>query len=315
MTRYQPKRYLIALQNHHGVCADILSYGATLAHFVLPDGTNIVLSLPTPQAYAQARNYLGGTVGRVIGRIAQGHWESGSRRYQFVQNDGPNHAHGGLIGLDMRDFALTPLPRQNAVALTYLDPAETNGYPGNLRVKVTYRLDERDTLHYQVVASSDALTLCDIANHTYFNLAGEGDVLAQRLQLAADTVLPLDAASIPCGRLSVAGSCFDFRTGRLLGSTVRSRDPQIVAQRGLNHPFLLCYDEIAAQLSSPQRRLIMMTDAPAIVVYTGNHFDHSGVAANLGQYVGVALEAQVPPTADPTLPGWCWLLASALRVR
>ncbi|KRK34610.1 aldose epimerase family protein [Loigolactobacillus bifermentans] len=306
----------IHLTNGHGMTAVILNHGATVAQILVPttaDKTNMIMSLPTFQDYSKERNFLGGTVGRIIGRMAAGKWQVGNTVQQFTLNDGPNHAHGGDEGLDTQvfDFTTDYTAHTASVTLTLFDPAGHNGYPGNLQVQVTYTLTDQDTLTFAVTAVSDALTLCNIANHTYFNLADAGqDVQAQQLQINADYYLPLNAASIPdTGRQAVAGTVFDLRQPQALGAVLRSTDPQIVAEHGLNHPFLLNDQQQGAVLSLPgtSRRMTLTTDAPSVVAYTANHFNHTGVAANLGQYDGVALEAQVPPTADPQLSG-CVLL-------
>jgi aldose 1-epimerase len=306
----------IRLTNSHGMTAVILNHGATVAQILVPTAagpTNLIMSLPTFQDYSKERNFLGGTVGRIIGRMAAGKWQVGDTVQQFTLNDGPNHAHGGDAGLDTQvfDFTTDYTAHTASVTLTLFDPAGHNGYPGNLQVQVTYTLTDQDQLTFAVTAVSDALTLCNIANHTYFNLADAGqDVQAQQLQINADYYLPLNKDSIPdAGRQAVADTVFDLRQPQVLGKVLRSTDPQIVAERGLNHPFLLNDHQQSAVLSLPgtNRRMTLTTNAPAVVVYTANHFNHTGVAANLGQYDGVALEAQVPPTADPTL-GSCVLL-------
>lgn len=307
----------IRLTNNHGMTAVILNYGATVAQILVPttkgQPANLIMSLPTIQDYSKERNFLGGTVGRIIGRMAAGRWQVGANTRQFCLNDGPNHAHGGVAGFDTQvfDFTTDYTADTASVTLTLFDPAGHNGYPGNLKVQVTYTLTNQDTLTFQVTAISDALTLCNIANHTYFNLAATGaDVQGQQLQLNADYYLPLDAASLPAaGRQSVTDTVFDFRQPQLLGQVLSSTDPQIVSQHGLNHPFLLNDHQQCGVLSLPgtNRRMTLTTDAPAVVVYTANHFNHTGVAANLGPYAGVALEAQLAPTTDPQM-GSCVLL-------
>lgn len=301
---------VITMKNARGAEVSVLNYGATLERFAVPlaDGTlaNMILSLNTAADYSKARNFLGGTVGRIIGRMQDGFWDAGDKKYQFELNDGPNHAHGGSHGFDTQVFDF--MVRQNAdsaaVILTLLDPAGHDGYPGNVKLQATYTFDEQSTLTYHLSAITDAKTLMNPANHTYFNLDGGGQVLGQKLMLDASAYLPLNANSIPdAGRAPVAGTPFDFRAGRQIRIALQSRDAQIVAQHGLNHPFLLDGHDVSATLTSSDgaRRMTMKTTAPAIVVYTGNHFDHTGVASNIGQYDGVALEAQFPPSADPTL--------------
>ena len=302
----------ITLKNKNGVTATILNYGATLEKFCLPAADshtapeNMILSLPRPEDYSKARNFLGGTVGRIIGRMAAGTWQDGDTTRQFAINDAPNHAHGGPEGLDTQVFTFRVQQTADtaSVILDLIDNAGHDGYPGTMHLTATYTLDDFDTLTYHLHAITDAKTLCNPANHAYFNLDGHGDVLHQTLQIAADNYLPLDQNSIPSfGMAAVARTAFDLRDGRQLGAVVQDEDPDISFQHGLNHPFILNGHRVAATLTSSdgKRRLSLTTTAPSIVVYTANHFNHTGVAANIGQYDGVALEAQFPPTADKTL--------------
>ncbi|WP_262316342.1 aldose epimerase family protein [Lacticaseibacillus parakribbianus] len=299
----------LTLTNRNGVVVKLLSHGATLERVLLPTPQggqhDAIMHLNTREDYARDRNFLGGTVGRVIGRMRHGEWQEGSTLHRFECNDGPNHAHGGPHGYDTRvfDFRLQQGDHAATVTFSLFDAADTAGYPGNVRLEAAYTLDDADCLTYRLHAVSDAPTPFNPANHVYFNL-GDGTVAEHVLQLAADRYLPLDAESIPTlGQRSVAGTAFDFREGQPLATALDSAEPQIVAQNGLNHPFLLTGQAPAAVLTLPGsgRSVTMATTQPAIVVYTANHFDHTGVAANLGRYSGVALEAQFPPTADPTL--------------
>lgn len=300
----------ITLRNKNGMQATILNYGATLARLTVPDkdghALNMVLGLRQFNDYDKERNYLGGTVGRIIGRMAGGQWLDGDNVRQFELNDGPNHAHGGREGFDTQlfNYHTHETAKSAAITLDLLDATGHNAYPGNLHLIVTYTLDDHNTLHYSLQATTDERTLCNPANHTYFNLDGAGTIRQQNLQVNADEYLPLDEQDIPSlGTRAVAESAFDLRSGRLLGDVLNASDDQIVQQGGLNHPFLLTKQDPAAILTSTdgQRRMMMTTTAPAVVVYTANHFKHKGYAANIGRYDGVALEAQFPPSADRRL--------------
>lgn len=299
----------ITLINDRGMQVKVLNYGATLEQVLLPlNGRleNVILSLDTPADYSKERNFLGGTVGRICGRVRAGKWSLGDQTLQLPLNDGHNHAHGGQ-GTDTQVFAFQPsvTATHARVRLTLIDPAGHNGYPGNLKMVVTYTLDNDNQLAYQIEAVTDRPTIFNPANHVYFRLDGPGhDVRDLKLQLNSAAYLPLDQESLPYkGRRPVAGTVFDFQRGQRLGPVLAATDPEIVAERGLNHPFLLTGHAPAATLTSPTRHVQMhlTTNAPAIVVYTANHFDHSGIAHHIGQYDGVALEAQVPPQEDPAL--------------
>lgn len=291
----------ITLTNDQGMKVQVLNYGATLEKVVMADGQNMILSLASPQAYAKERNFLGGTVGRICGRVRQGQWRHGQEIWQLPQNDGANHIHGGR-GTDMAVWNFRPFAgkQEAGVELTLFDPAGHNGYPGNLKLKVSYVLDEENKVHYCLRAMSDRLTIFNPANHTYFCLGKTAKEL--KMQLNADYYLPVGADGLPKeGMVPVAGTAFDFRQAKLIGAALKSSDSQIKLRGGLDHPFILNGRQPNAVLDSGKHELVMTTNAPALVTYTANHFNHSGAARNLGQYDGITLEAQCPPAAGTDL--------------
>ena len=272
----------------------VLNYGATLEK-VLLDGENMILSLNSPEDYSKERNFLGGTVGRIAGRVRAGQWKHGNEIHQLPLNDGDNHIHGG-IGTDMHvwDFRPSCDSEHARVDLTLFDPDGNNDYPGNLKLHARYELDNENNLHYLLEAVSDKLTIFNLVNHTYFNLGERAEDL--NLQMNADYYLPVDEAGLPDrGMAEVAGTAFDFRKTKRIGDALNSDDSQIKLRNGLDHPFILNGNNPAALLSSNKHRLIVKTNAPALVLYAGNHFNHTGIVNNIGQYDGITFEAQCPP--------------------
>lgn len=300
----------LTLTNDQGMQVNLLNYGATLEKILLPSERgleNVILSLPTPADYSRERNFLGGTVGRIAGRVRQGQWVLGKQHVQLPLNDGKNHAHGGQ-GTDTQVFSFQPevTTEQAQVTFTLVDPADANGYPGNVKLRVTYTLDNQNQLTYRIQALTDQMTIFNPTNHVYFNLDGlQTTVKNQHLKVASDYYLPLDSESLPYrGRASVAGTSFDFRRGKQLGRVLDSHDPEIIAERGLNHPFMLNGRQPAVTLTSPLKKRVMRlrTTAPAVVIYTANHFAHTpGVTQQIGQYGGIAFEAQVAPQESQDL--------------
>ena len=171
-----------------------INYGATLEK-VLLDGENMILSLNSPEDYSKERNFLGGTVGRIAGRVRAGQWKHGNEIHQLPLNDGDNHIHGG-IGTDMHvwDFRPSCDSEHARVDLTLFDPDGNNDYPGNLKLHARYELDNENNLHYLLEAVSDKLTIFNLVNHTYFNLGERAEDL--NLQMNADYYLPVDEAGI-----------------------------------------------------------------------------------------------------------------------
>lgn len=284
----------ITLENDAGMAVKVLNYGATLEK-VLLDGENMILSLNSPEDYSKERNFLGGTVGRIAGRVRAGQWKHGNEIHQLPLNDGDNHIHGG-IGTDMHvwDFRPSCDSEHARVDLTLFDPDGNNDYPGNLKLHARYELDNENNLHYLLEAVSDKLTIFNLVNHTYFNLGERAEDL--NLQMNADYYLPVDEAGLPDrGMAEVAGTAFDFRKTKRIGDALNSDDSQIKLRNGLDHPFILNGNNPAALLSSNKHRLIVKTNAPALVLYAGNHFNHTGIVNNIGQYDGITFEAQCPP--------------------
>ena len=284
----------ITLENDAGMAVKVLNYGATLEK-VLLNGENMILSLNSPEDYSKERNFLGGTVGRIAGRVRAGQWKHGNEIHQLPLNDGDNHIHGG-IGTDMHvwDFRPSCDSEHARVDLTLFDPDGNNDYPGNLKLHARYELDNENNLHYLLEAVSDKLTIFNPVNHTYFNLGERAEDL--NLQMNADYYLPVDEAGLPDrGMAEVAGTAFDFRKTKRIGDALNSDDSQIKLRNGLDHPFILNGNNPAALLSSNKHRLIVKTNAPALVLYAGYHFNHTGIVNNIGQYDGITFEAQCPP--------------------
>lgn len=297
----------ITLQNDHGMTVKVLNYGATLEK-VLLNGENMILSLKSPEDYSKERNFLGGTVGRIAGRVRHGQWKHGLETHQLPLNDGENHIHGG-IGTDMQVWSFRPSCDEKVarVDLTLFDPDMHNDYPGNLKLHARYELDNDNTLHYCLEAVSDKLTIFNPVNHTYFNLGEHSADL--NLQMNADYYLPVDASGLPdCGMVEVANTAFDFRTAKRIGAALESNDEQIKLRNGLDHPFILNGNKPATVLYSAEHKLTVSTNAPALVLYTANHFNHTGIPDNIGQYDGITFEAQCPPAEGNDL-GQITLLA------
>jgi aldose 1-epimerase len=312
--QYDEKKYEFTLQNDNNMTVKLLNYGATLEKILLPNSKgkleNVILSLDKPNDYDKERNYLGGSVGRVIGRIKDGLWqESNGKIHHFVLNENnKTHSHGGYEGIDTQIFSFQTQSNDDSCSVIFhlIDPNGHNNYPGNLDLTIIYTLDNTDTLAYEVSASSDQTTLCNIANHVYFSLDGPNTSIENnQLKINADNYLPLDKDHLPFGKQnSVENSVFDFKKFAQIGPTINSNDPQIKQEGGLNHPFLLDGNPLAVELKSSDntKYLKMTTTNPSIVVYTGNHFNHTNFTKNIGKYGGIALEAQYSPTNDIHLP-------------
>src|SRR5699024_1815377 len=224
---------------------------------------NMILSLNSPADYSQERNYLGGTVGRIAGRVRKGQWRHGLEIHQLPINEGENHIHGG-IGTDTEVWDFEP-------------SCDENSARGDLKIHVKYELDNDDTLHYSINAVSDQLTIFNPVNHVYFTLGEKDNIKDLKLKMNADYYLPVDHSGMPDrGMEEVAGTAFDFRKTKRVGDALEADDPQIKDRGGMDHPFILNGNQPGAVLSSADHKVIVNTDAPSLIIYTGNGFDHTG---------------------------------------
>jgi aldose 1-epimerase len=278
--------------------------------------------------------YFGAIIGRYGNRIAKGMFTLNGTTYCLDVNNGVNSLHGGVTGFNAVVWAVTKViqdPNQVGIQLHYLskagegwDTTQNNsscngvkGYPGNLDVFVTYTLNKKDELHIDYSATTDAPTVVNLTNHSYWNLAGEaeGTIYNHRLLLNAAKFTPDDATLIPTGVLApVAGTVFDFSKAKPVANGIRSNDPQIVIGRGFDHNWVLNPPEgkglnLAATVFDPGsgRTLKVWTDQPGIQFYAGNFLDGSlyGISGHsYRQSDGLALETQHFPDSpnEKTFP-------------
>jgi aldose 1-epimerase len=236
---------LYTLKNAKGVEADISTYGGVLVSLKVPDRGgalgDIVLGFDDFKGYLLPPPYFGAIVGRYGNRIAHARFTLDGIEYKLAKNDGDNSLHGGTRGFDKVLWKAKPGNGQS-LELTYLSKDGEEGYPGNLSATVVYTLTDNNELKIDYNATTDKDTVLNLTNHSYFNLAGqgEGDILAHQLTLNADRYTPVDKGLIPTGELrSVEGTPFDFRQPHTIGERIGSRDEQIVLGGGYDHNFIL----------------------------------------------------------------------------
>lgn len=291
----------LVLDGGDGLRAELLTYGGLLRSLSLDAArgrTELVLGLPTLEAYLRDPAYLGVLVGRYGNRIAGSAFELDGRRYQVAANEGANHLHGGTIGFGRRVWSVVE-QAEDHVRLRYASPDGEEGYPGNLRVDADLRLRGRElVLEFEAVA--DAPTPLNLTHHPYFNLAGDAGVAAaaQVLRVPADRYLPVaDAGLIPTGEVAaVAGTAFDFRSPRAVADKRIEADPQLRIGRGYDHCLVLAdHRDCSAMLYSPHSGVAMRiaSPMPALQLYEGQGLD----AQHPGLGRGVCLEPQGYPDA------------------
>jgi aldose 1-epimerase len=278
---------LYTLTNSHGLEIRAMNYGGIIISMRVPDRkgqlADIVLGHDKLDGYTPNPPYFGAIVGRYANRIANGTFSLDGKTYTLPKNDGPNTLHGGLKKtFDKAVWDGQPLKGKSGVAFSYLSKDGDEGFPGNLRVKVTYTLNDDNELTIDYEATADKATPLNVSQHSYFNLAGEGtsDILSHEVMLNADRFTPVDKTLIPTGELRpVKGTPFDFTTPTKIGARIDDDYEQLVLGHGYDHNFVINRKgsglELAAQVYEPTsgRVLEVSTDQPGVQFYSGNFLD------------------------------------------
>jgi aldose 1-epimerase len=305
------------LSNSNDVHIAIIELGAIITSVVTPDRdgkfADIVLGHDSCDAYLGQSTYFGAVIGRYANRIANARFELDGISYELATNHGSDHLHGGTIGFDRRLWRGEWLQADGADAVRFSrsSPDREEGYPGSLHVSVTYRLDERNCLAVDYLATTSARTIINLTQHSYFNLAGHasGSIVDHELRLGADFYTPVDAAMIPTGEIQpVVGTPLDFTVAKPIGRDIAEPHPQLLLAQGYDHNFVLTSDvgedgqRLAAELVEPKsgRQLRVFTDQPGLQLYTANHIDGSisgKAAAHYQRRCGLCLETQHFPNS------------------
>jgi aldose 1-epimerase len=313
---------MFTLKNAHGLEVRAISYGATIVSLRVPDREgrldDVVLGHDDLDGYLKSSPYFGCVVGRYGNRIAGGRFALDGRSYQLATNDGPNHLHGGKQGFDKKVWDAEPFQRDDAAGVVFslVSPDGDEGYPGNLKVRVTCTLNDRDELAFDYLATTDQPTPVNLTQHSYFNLAGHGsgDVLGHELTIFASRFTPVDATLIPTGVLApVEGTPFDFRRPTPIGARIAEDHEQLRYGRGYDHNWVLDRQGDgpvhAARLADPKSGRVMdvHTTEPGIQFYAGNFLDGT-ITGKAGQVYrhrgGLCLETQHFPDSPnkPSFP-------------
>ncbi|HSM77854.1 MAG TPA: aldose epimerase family protein [Bryobacteraceae bacterium] len=276
---------LYTLTNPNGMEAAISTYGGIVVSLKTPDRSgklgDVVLGFDDLKGYLGASPYFGALVGRYGNRIAKGKFSLDGVEYTLAKNNGENSLHGGLRGFDKRVWTAKEVSPES-LELSYFSKDGEEGYPGNLSATVTYTLTDNNELKIDYSATTDKDTVLNLTNHSYFNLAGEGqgDILGEMVMINADRFTPTDSGLIPTGELrSVEGTPFDFRKPHAIGERINSTDEQIVMAKGYDQNFVLNRTgnglELAARVTDPKTGRVMevLTTQPGLQFYSSNFLD------------------------------------------
>lgn len=302
------------MENETGMIVRVLDYCCTIQGVVVPDRdgrpVDVALGYDDMAGYEAGSCWFGAFVGRYANRIGGAAFTLNGKNFTLPKNDGANHLHGTF---ERRVFAASA--EEEALVLRYESPDGEEGFPGALSVTVTYALTAGNTLRMEFRAVTDADTVVNLINHTYFHLsgAGNGDILDHILTLDADRVAEIGAGTLPTGRLlPVEGTAFDFREAKPLGRDIFSGEAQLVLARGYDHHFVRASEGFApcARAHSPASgiTLTVATTQPGLQLYTGNFVDGDAAPRGKGgvrypRHGGFALETQHFPDS-PNQPGF-----------
>jgi aldose 1-epimerase len=311
---------LYVMTNANGLKASITNYGGTMVTLEVPDKNgklgDILLAPDTIEGLVKNKSYLNALIGRYGNRIGKAKFTLDGKEYKLAVNDGENSLHGGVKGFDKVIWTAEPVENKNGVGLklSYLSKDMEEGFPGNLKVEVTYTLTNKDELVIDYTATTDKLTVCNLTNHNYYNLTScKTDILGHELTINADQCTPVDKGLIPTGELrSVKGTPMDFTKSTAVGARVNAADEQIKFGGGYDHNWVLNKkgDELslAATLYEPTsgRLMEVWTTEPGIQFYSGNFLD--GTIIGKGGVVykhryGMCLETQHFPDS-PNKPAF-----------
>ena len=277
---------LYVLKNQHGLEVALTNYGATLVSVKMPnragDSVDVTAGYDEVAGYEAGRAYFGGTVGRYANRIGKAEFSLNGVTYTLPKNNGPNHLHGGF-NKKWWKIASFPQTNQPLIRFSLLSEDREEGYPGNLAAQLTYALNDHNELSMSFEASTDKDTVLNLTNHSYFNLAGRGNILDHVVTIFASHFVPVNRAQIPTGEIwPVENTPFDFRKPTRLGERIDSDDEQIKIGLGYDHTYVLgsasgSRPTLAARASDPKsgRVLEVLTTEPGLQFYTGNHLDAS----------------------------------------
>jgi aldose 1-epimerase len=311
--------YVFKLNNSKGMSAEIINFGGIVRSLKVlnnkGDLEDVVLGFDNLEDYMKDGPYFGAIVGRYANRIENGRFELNGVEYELAKNNGQNHLHGGLQGFNKAVWETKIVEGENeSLELFYTSKDGEEGYPGNLKVMVTYTLTEDNALKIDYFAVSDKDTVVNLTNHSYFNLSGHssGDVLKHKVRINANYFTVSNENSIPTGEIrAVEGTPMDFTRLKTVGEDILSDYNQIVFGNGYDHNWVLNKIsnglEKAAEVVDENSKRIMevYTTKPGIQFYTGNFLEDPIVALGKGKvkykkHSGLCLETQYYPNSINT---------------
>ena len=307
------KVFLFTLKNKNGMTVKLTNYSGAIVSILVPDKDgnfeDVVLGYDDLDGYVNGTSCQGALIGRYANRIANAKFTLNGETIQLRANEGTNCLHGGKIGFNKRIWTVDGTT-DNSVTFGYYSPDGEENFPGNLKVDCTYTLTDDNELKLEYKGKSDADTIVNLTNHSYFNLGGihSGSVLSQVVQINAEKYTPVDRDLIPTGEMApVEGTVFDFRKPKPIHADLDKTD-----MIGYDHNFILGEPHVmreAAVVYDPNtgREMTVSTDKPAIQFYTAiglqGEIGKDGVMMKI--QTALCLESQYSPDTpnQPNFPG------------
>ncbi len=312
--------HLFTLRNSKGTEARIMNYGGIIVSLKVADRNgklgDVVLGYDKLDGYLKETPYFGAMIGRYGNRIAKGKFTLNGKDYTLAVNNGPNALHGGIKGFDKVLWYPTIMTRVDgpSLKLQYTSVDGEEGYPGNLNVTAIYTLTEDNAIKLEYTATTDKDTVVNLTQHSYFNLAGKGDILGHEVMMPADRFTPVDETLIPTGELKpVEGTPFDFRKPTTIGARIEQADEQLKFGKGYDHNWV--FSKATGQFTTlavvteptTGRMLEVLSTEPGLQFYSGNFLDGKLVGKNDWAYQfrhGFCMEPQHFPDSpnQPNFP-------------
>jgi len=281
----------LILKNKNGMILELLTLGATIKSIIVPDRNgnmrDVVIGHKDAMEYEKI-SYQGATIGRYANRIAGGKFTLDGVLYTLNNNDGKNHLHGGNTGYNLALWEIESTDSSDdepSVTFSHFDPDMFEGYPGNVSIKVTFKLTSDNSVVINYKVTTDKKTIINLTNHSYFNLNGynSGIATGQFVKINAESYTPIDETLIPTGEIkSVTGTPFDFTSYKAIEKDINADDKDLKLGGGYDHNFVLNTKSISEEAVSAYSedsgiRLTAYTDMPGVQFYTGNFLDGSPI--------------------------------------
>jgi len=281
--------HLYTLKNKNGMVLTITNFGGRMVNLLVPDSAgkmiDVSVGLGSVDDYIKStERYYGGTIGRYGNRIAKGHFTLDGKQYTLAINNAPNTLHGGKKGYQDVVWDAKKINDQT-LELTYLSKDMEEGFPGNLKIKVTYSLTDDNSFKCEYEATTDKTTVVNLTNHAYFNLNGEGSgtILNHLVQFNADNYTPVDSTLIPTGKIEpVKGTPFDFTKPTTIGAHINDMNEQLKNGKGYDHNFVLNKHDMSQPVATVKGdktgvTMEIYTEEPGLQFYSGNFMQSKNV--------------------------------------